>query len=138
MAAARELLDRGYGRPLQMIDALALRKKLSDLSPDEITALEARLLTDAAADMDGGQAISSSEQAAGRLIDALLDLVRLHRSSLLDGRVRHDLRADALPLHLHDDSDQTATFFEAVATEVLFGGAAGGGKSYLMRVAAIV
>ncbi len=56
LAAARELLDRGYGRPLQMIDASILRKKLTDLSPDEIAALEARLLTDAAADMDDGQA----------------------------------------------------------------------------------
>jgi len=56
LAAARELLDRGYGRPLQMIDASILRKKLNDLSPDEITALEARLLTDAAADTDGVQA----------------------------------------------------------------------------------
>ena len=56
LAAARELLDRGYGRPLQMIDASVLRKKLTDLSPDEIAALEARLLTDAAADMDDGQA----------------------------------------------------------------------------------
>ena len=49
--------------------------------------------------------------------------------------MRHDLRADALPLHLHD---KQSVAFETVATEVLFGGAAGGGKSYLMRVAAIV
>ena len=56
MAAARELLDRGYGRPLQMIDASVLHKKLSELSPDEIAALEARLLTDATADAnDAGQ-----------------------------------------------------------------------------------
>src|ERR1700719_1690141 len=52
LAAARELLDRGYGRPLQMIDASVLRKKLNELSPDEVAALEARLLTDAAADAD--------------------------------------------------------------------------------------
>jgi hypothetical protein len=55
LAAARELLDRGYGRPLQMIDASILRKKLTELSPDEIDAFEARLLTDAAADADDGQ-----------------------------------------------------------------------------------
>jgi hypothetical protein len=42
LAAARELLDRGYGRPLQMIDASVLRKKLNELTPDEITALEAQ------------------------------------------------------------------------------------------------
>ena len=50
LAAARELLDRGYGRPLQMIDASVLRKKLTELSPEEIASLEARLLTDAADD----------------------------------------------------------------------------------------
>jgi hypothetical protein len=50
LVAARELLDRGYGRPLQMIDASILQKKLTELSSDEIAALEARLLTDAAAD----------------------------------------------------------------------------------------
>src|ERR1700722_8359707 len=43
LAAARELLDRGYGRPLQMIDASILHKKLNELTPDEIAALEARL-----------------------------------------------------------------------------------------------
>ena len=59
LAAARELLDRGYGRPLQMIDASVLRKKLNDLSPDEVAALEARLLTDAAADADVYRQISS-------------------------------------------------------------------------------
>jgi hypothetical protein len=56
LAAARELLDRGYGRPLQMIDASVLRKKLNELTPDEITALEARLLTDSCADGEEVQA----------------------------------------------------------------------------------
>ena len=56
LAAARELLDRGYGRPLQMIDASIMRKKLTELSPDEIDALEARLLSDAAADAEPAQA----------------------------------------------------------------------------------
>ncbi len=55
LAAARELLDRGYGRPLQMIDASIMRRKLSELSPDEIEALEARLLSDAAADAEAAQ-----------------------------------------------------------------------------------
>ena len=50
LAAARELLDRGYGRPIQMIDASILSKKLSELNPDELAALEARLLTAASED----------------------------------------------------------------------------------------
>lgn len=52
LTAARELLDRGYGRPLQMIDASLLHKKLTELNPDEIAALEARLLTMPPADTD--------------------------------------------------------------------------------------
>ena len=55
LVAARELLDRGYGRPLQMIDVSLLRKKLTELSPDELTALEARLLTEPAADVEPAQ-----------------------------------------------------------------------------------
>ena len=50
LAAARELLDRGYGRPIQMVDASILTKKLNDLTPDELAALEARLLTGASED----------------------------------------------------------------------------------------
>jgi hypothetical protein len=45
LTAARELLDRGYGRPLQMVDVSLLHKKLTELNPDELAALEARLLT---------------------------------------------------------------------------------------------
>jgi hypothetical protein len=45
LVAAREILDRGFGRPLQMIDAFMMTKKLTELSPDELAALEARLLT---------------------------------------------------------------------------------------------
>src|SRR5215813_8724108 len=41
----------------------------------------------------------------------------------------------ALHLHLHP---KQWTAFESVATEILYGGAAGGGKSHLMRVAAVV
>src|SRR5882757_9874844 len=45
-------------------------------------------------------------------------------------------RADAaLDVHLHD-KQQLA--FDSLATEILYGGAAGPGKSHLMRVAAIV
>jgi hypothetical protein len=46
LVAARELLDRGYGRPLQMIDAAIITKKLNELTPAELDALQARLLTE--------------------------------------------------------------------------------------------
>jgi hypothetical protein len=67
LAAARELLDRGYGRPLQMIDASVLRKKLNELTPDEITALEARLLTDACTDGEEAQADFFRDMGGGRV-----------------------------------------------------------------------
>jgi hypothetical protein len=67
LAAARELLDRGYGRPVQMIDASVLRKKLNELTPDEITALEARLVTDACADGEEAQADFFSDMGGGRV-----------------------------------------------------------------------
>jgi hypothetical protein len=54
LVAAREILDRGYGRPVQMIDASVIQKKLSELSADELAALEARMLT-AAADAEPEQ-----------------------------------------------------------------------------------
>ncbi|WP_339426723.1 terminase large subunit domain-containing protein [Pseudomonas proteolytica] len=47
----------------------------------------------------------------------------------------HDERPDALRVHLHP---KQWVAFLTEATEVLFGGAAGPGKSHLMRVAAIV
>lgn len=51
--AGEELLDRGYGRPLQMIDASLMQKKLTELTP---AALEARMLSAAAMDAaDDGQ-----------------------------------------------------------------------------------
>ena len=86
LAAARELLDRGYGRPLQMIDASIMSKKLTELSPDEIDALEARLLSDAAADAEAAQ---DWRRAGGFLprywrrnaqLSALLHIVRQHRA----------------------------------------------------------
>jgi hypothetical protein len=52
LVAARELLDRGYGRPVQMIDASLIQKKLTELSPDELAAFEARLITSAADDAE--------------------------------------------------------------------------------------
>jgi len=48
LAAAREILDRGYGRPVQMIDAAIITKKLNEMTPEELDAFEARLLTRAA------------------------------------------------------------------------------------------
>lgn len=50
-------------------------------------------------------------------------------------QVQHDVRGDALNLHLHP---KQWIAFESLATEILFGGAAGPGKSHLMRVAAII
>jgi hypothetical protein len=43
-------LDRGFGRPLQSLDVLGLGKKLSELTPAELEAVEARLMTSAAND----------------------------------------------------------------------------------------
>jgi chemotaxis receptor (MCP) glutamine deamidase CheD len=45
LAAAALLLDRGYGKPLQSLDLLAVGKKLSELSPDELESVEARLIS---------------------------------------------------------------------------------------------
>jgi len=39
IAAARELLDRGFGKPAQNID-MTLSKKINELSIDELVALE--------------------------------------------------------------------------------------------------
>jgi hypothetical protein len=55
LVAARELLDRGFGRPVQAIDMITLGKKLSDLTPDELAAVEARLMTAAADDVGSAQ-----------------------------------------------------------------------------------
>jgi hypothetical protein len=49
VAAATALLDRGYGRPIQSmemrLDANLLDKKISELTPDELRAFEARLVS---------------------------------------------------------------------------------------------
>jgi Family of unknown function (DUF5681) len=55
LSAARELLDRGFGRPLQSIDVLTLGRKLSELSPAELETVEARLMTSAADDAEPAQ-----------------------------------------------------------------------------------
>jgi len=55
LAAAIALLDRGYGKPLQMIDAMLLQKKISELSPEELATLEARLLTSPAIESEESQ-----------------------------------------------------------------------------------
>jgi hypothetical protein len=52
LVAARELLDRGYGRPIQMVDATVLTKKLNELTPDELASLEARLLSQEQPELD--------------------------------------------------------------------------------------
>jgi hypothetical protein len=55
LVAARELLDRGYGRPIQMIDATLLGKRLNELSAEELASLESRLVTSAADDAEAAQ-----------------------------------------------------------------------------------
>jgi hypothetical protein len=53
LVAARELLDRGYGRPVQAIDMVTAGKKLSELTPDELRGVAARLMSDAVDDVQG-------------------------------------------------------------------------------------
>jgi hypothetical protein len=56
LAAANSILDRGYGRPLQMLDLIAAGRKLSELSADELAQFEARLVSAAADDAECGPA----------------------------------------------------------------------------------
>src|SRR5262249_40416613 len=55
LAAARELLDRGFGKSLQQIDLLTLGKRLSEMSPEELANLQSRLMTDPADDAEPAQ-----------------------------------------------------------------------------------
>jgi len=48
LTAARELLDRGFGRPIQAVDMIMIGKKLSELSMEELTALNSRLISSGA------------------------------------------------------------------------------------------
>jgi hypothetical protein len=43
IAAARELLDRGFGRPAQNVD-LTLSKKISEMTLEELSAVEAQMV----------------------------------------------------------------------------------------------
>jgi Family of unknown function (DUF5681) len=55
LTAARELLDRGYGRPVQAIDMITAGKKLSELTAEELATFEARLVSGAVADVEPSQ-----------------------------------------------------------------------------------
>ena len=44
VAAAREILDRGFGRPVTQIDARVLTAQLGQLSDADLASLEARLV----------------------------------------------------------------------------------------------
>ncbi len=67
LAAARELLDRGYGRPVAMIDATVFSKKLNEMTPAELENLEARLLTSAAVTGDDSQSDMFDLPTGGRM-----------------------------------------------------------------------
>ena len=47
VAAANSLLDRGYGRPAQLLDLTieTMTQRINELSDSELTLLEQRLLT---------------------------------------------------------------------------------------------
>jgi hypothetical protein len=56
LAAAGQLLDRGYGKPLASIDLITAGRKLTELNPDELAAFQARLVSVAADDVEPDQA----------------------------------------------------------------------------------
>ena len=45
LVAAKELLDRGYGRALQPVDLVLLGRKLSEMSTEELVSINARLIS---------------------------------------------------------------------------------------------
>lgn len=45
VACAKELLDCGYGRPIQAVDMLLMGKKLSELRTQELIELNSRLVS---------------------------------------------------------------------------------------------
>jgi len=45
LAAARELLDRGFGRSVQAIDLVLMGRKITELSRDELLALDAMFVS---------------------------------------------------------------------------------------------
>jgi hypothetical protein len=49
LAAARELLDRGFGRAVQAVDLIMMGKKLTELSTAELIALNERFASLSAA-----------------------------------------------------------------------------------------
>jgi hypothetical protein len=44
IAAAKEILDRGFGRPLQQLDATVVMRRLGEMTDAELAALEQRLV----------------------------------------------------------------------------------------------
>jgi hypothetical protein len=48
VACAKEILDRGYGRPVQAIDMVLMTKKLREMSTGELVELNARLISSGA------------------------------------------------------------------------------------------
>jgi hypothetical protein len=50
LTAAQTILDRGFGRAVAMIDATLMGRKLSDLTGEELRALENRMLSDPLSD----------------------------------------------------------------------------------------
>jgi Family of unknown function (DUF5681) len=45
VACAKEILDRGYGRPVQAVDMILMTKRLGEMSTKELIELNARLVS---------------------------------------------------------------------------------------------
>ena len=75
-------------------------------------------------------------------MSALLHIVRQHRAgqaAFVGGQAAaEEQRRSSIHRSLAELHDKQCVAYQTTATEVMFGGAAGGGKSHLMRVAAIV